>query len=193
VRAAAVLAPELVCGLVLVDPSDEGMLDVVRRSRAAAVTRGVLSAAAWSAPLGMGRLSGRAFARLALAERRQPLDDAAMQATRMSGLLTSRTVHGLRALSAENAALADSLGQLGQLTASTPTPDLPLTVITAAAPATNPRAAAARTEIERLHLLLVAASQRGRHVLAERSGHLVFLDQPELVTQCVRETAELCR
>jgi pimeloyl-ACP methyl ester carboxylesterase len=188
VRAAAALAPELVGGLVLVDPSHEGMLDLVEHSRAASVTGGVLRVAALSAPVGLGRLVGRALARLAGAERRQPLDAAGLRASRMSGLLTSRTVHGLRALSAEHSALAGSLRQLSELTAANPCV-LPLTVITAAAPAGSPRGVAARTEIDRLHAQLVAASPRGRQVLAQRSGHLVPLDQPEIVTQSVRETA----
>lgn len=189
VRAAAALAPELVGGLVLVDPSHEGMLQVIETSRAAAVTRGVLRVVAWAAPLGIGPLAGRAFARLALSERRQPLEPAVLEGARLSGLLTSRTVHGLRALSAEHNALADSLRQLVDLTASEPVPAIPLTVITAAAPSDNPRVVAARTEIDQLHAELVTASPRGLQVFADRSGHLVPLDQPEIITQCIRETA----
>jgi pimeloyl-ACP methyl ester carboxylesterase len=189
VRVAAALAPELIGGLVLVDPSHEGMLEVIETSTAAAVTRVVLRTVASAAPVGIGRLAGRAFARLALAERQQPLTPAERQGARLSGLLTSRTVHGLRALSAEHAALADSLRQLVELTASESAADIPLTVITAAAPSDNPRVVTARAQIDQLHAELVAASPRGRQVLAERSGHLVPLDQPEIITQSVRETA----
>jgi pimeloyl-ACP methyl ester carboxylesterase len=189
VRAAAALAPGMVCGLVLVDPSHEGMLGVIETSRAAAVTRGVLRAVAWSAPVGVGRLAGRAFARLALAERRQPLDPTGEQGARVSGRLTSRTVHGLRALSAEHAALAASLRQMAVLAEAHPALDVPVTVITASAPSDNARVVAARVEIDALHAQVVAAAPQGRHVFAERSGHLVPLDQPEIITQCVRDTA----
>jgi pimeloyl-ACP methyl ester carboxylesterase len=189
VRAAAALAPEMVGGLVLVDPSHEGMLGVVERSRAAAVTRGVLRVVGRAASVGIGRLAGRVFARLTLAEHRQPLDAEGLHAARVSGLLTSRTVHGLRALSAEHAALLGSLRQLAELAGSGPGPAVALTVITATAPSANPQVAAARTEIDELHAQLVAASPRGRRLFAERSGHLVPLDQPEIVSRCVRETA----
>jgi pimeloyl-ACP methyl ester carboxylesterase len=187
VRAAAALAPQQVSGLVLVDPSHEGMLDIVETSKAAALTRGVLRVVALTAPVGVGRLVGRAFARLALAERRQPLEPAQELGARISGLLTCRTVHGLRALSAEHAALADSLRQIAALPAPA---DLPLTVISAAAPSDNPRLVAARAQMDELHEQLVEARPRGRRVLAERSGHLVPLDQPDIITQCVRETAD---
>jgi pimeloyl-ACP methyl ester carboxylesterase len=189
VRAAASLAPELVGGLVLVDPSDEGMLPVVESSRAAGVTRGVLRVTSWLAPLGFGRLAGRAFGKIALAERRQPLDDEQTQGAHLSGLLTSRTVHGLRALSAEHSALVASLREMAALATSEPVPAIPLTVISAAAPSDNPKIAAARAEMDELHTRLVASSAQGRHVLAERSGHLIFLDEPEVITRCVRETA----
>ena len=184
VRLAALRAPELVAGLVLVDPSHEGMLEVVESSRAAAVTRGVLRVSARLAPFGAARLLGRAFAALALAERRQPLDGDEERGARVSGLLTSRTMHGLRALAAENDALMASLRQVRDLA---PAPQIPLTVITASAPSDNAKVVAARGQIDGMHQQLVAASAQGRHVLAERSGHLVFLDEPHVVSRCVRE------
>jgi hypothetical protein len=61
--------------------------------------------------------------------------------------------------------------------------------ITGGSPSPNKRVADARAMIDPLHAELVAGCARGRHVFAERSGHLVPLDQPELVSQCVRETA----
>ena len=183
VRLAAAQAPDRVGGLVLVDPSHEGMLPTVESSRAAAFVRGVLRMTAQLAPLGVGRLVGRGFARLALAERRQPSTDP--QEERLSDLLTCRTVHGLRALSAEQDALADSMRQLAD--AKGHEPDVPVIVITAAAPSPNARVAAARAEIDALHAELVAAGPRRRHVFADRSGHLVPLDDPELVSRCVRE------
>ena len=185
VRLAAAMAPDRVAGLVLVDPSHEGMLPTVESSRAAAFVRLVLRVTGRVAPFGVGRIVGRGFARLALAERRQPPIDPSGE--RLSDLLTCRTVHGLRALSAEQDALADSMRQLAEVSGHEP--DVPMTVITAAAPSPNPRLAAARAEIDALHAELVAAGPRRRHVLAERSGHLVPLDEPELISRCVRETA----
>lgn len=190
VRAAAALAPELVGALVLVDPSHEGMLDVVSFSKAAAVMSGALQVLSWAAPFGAGRVVGRALARMALADGRQPLDDEARAGARCAELLTLRTVHGLRALAAEHGCLEASLRQFVELTASAPAPALPVTVITGAAPSPNARIAEARKQIDGMHADLVAATARARHVFAERSGHLVPLDQPELVAQCIRETAD---
>ena len=187
VRMAAALAPDKVSGLVLVDPSHEGMLDVIESSKAETVTRTVLRLVAWSAPMGIGRLAGRGLSRMALAERRQPLSPAQLEGTRLTGLLTTRSGHGLKALYAEQAALSESLHQLVEVAEREP--EVPLTVITAAAPSPNARIATARAQIDGMHAELVAGRPFARQVLADRSGHLVPLDQPEIVSQCVRETA----
>ena len=193
VRAAAAMAPDLVGGLVLVDPSHEGMLEFVEASKAARVTAGVLRVVAALAPFGVGRLVGRPLAKLALSDARQPLDDEAREGAKCAEMLTLRTVHGLRALAAEHGCLEASLQQFVELTATVAEPDVPVVCITGSAPSPNKRIADAREKIDRLHVELVAGCARGRHVLAERSGHLVPLDQPELVAQCIRETASAMR
>ena len=186
IRLAAALEPAAVGGLVLVDPSHEGMLDIVAASRAATLTTRVLRVLAWLAPMGMGRLAGGGLSKAVLAETRQPHDVAR---ARISAALTLKSVHGLRAVAAEHGCLEDSLRQLLDLRRAGREPDLPLTVISAAAPSTSPRVIDARAQIDQLHADLVAASPRARHVLAERSGHLVPLDQPEIIAECVRATA----
>lgn len=189
VRVAAALAPDRVGGLVLVDPSHEDMLDVAADSKAATVVRTVVQVAALSAPLGGGRLAGRLFGRLALADRRQEPQPDDLERGRVAGLLTARTVHGLRALAAEHSCLEASLQQVKDMRPSIGELSMPVTVITGAAPSSNPRLAEARAQIDPLHAALVAACSRGRHVFAERSGHLVPLDQPDLIAECVREMA----
>lgn len=193
VRAAAAMAPELVGGLVLVDPSHEGMLETLSTSKEVRLLAGALRAIAWLAPFGIGRVIGRPLAKMALSDARQPLDDESRARANRTQLLTLRTVHGLRALAAEHGCLEESLQQFVDLTATAAEPDLPVTVITASAPSPNKRIAEARDKIDRLHADHVAACVQGRHVLAERSGHLVPLDQPELVAQCIRETASAMR
>lgn len=187
VRVAAALRPDLVGGLVLVDPSHEGMLAVIESSKAAATMQTVMRVLAWLAPTGLARLAGRQLAKMTLAEHRQPLDPADAGRAKQSELLTSRTVHGLRGLAAEHTCLEASLRQMLELSGSVP--DVPMTLITAGASSPNQKIADARTQIDAMHAELVAASRHGTHVFAERSGHLVPLDQPELITQCVRETA----
>jgi pimeloyl-ACP methyl ester carboxylesterase len=50
------------------------------------------------------------------------------------------------------------------------------------------------TEAYRLHLALqrelVSRSPKGRHVIAEKSGHLIHQDQPELVVSAIRDVIE---
>jgi pimeloyl-ACP methyl ester carboxylesterase len=186
VRLAAALAPTQVSGLVLVDPSHEGMLSVLESSRAARMTTLVMRFLAWSAPVGLGRIAGRGLSRLALAELRQPPRPDQVEGARLTGLLTTRTIHGIRAMYAEQAALEDSLRQLVELAGREP--EVPLTVITASAPSDEARVVAARAQLDPMHVAL-AARPWGRQVLAGRSGHLVPLDQPEIITRCVRETA----
>jgi pimeloyl-ACP methyl ester carboxylesterase len=187
VRLAAALAPERIAGLVLADPSHEDMLKAADAARQIAVMAAVLRLVAALSPLGAGRLVGRGLAKLTLSEARQPLSDDQRAAADLAGRLTVRTTHGLRALAAENAALPASLQQFRDAVQTEP--DLPLTVITAAAPSTNPRMTAAREAIDALHQQLVEGRPHAAQVLAETSGHLVPLDAPELIVRCVRETA----
>lgn len=189
VRAAAALAPDLVGGLVLVDPSHEGMLDEAADLKMARMFGRALRVMSWLAPYGVARLIGRPLAKLAVSDARQPLHDEARAGAKCAELLTLRTVHGLRALAAEHGCLEESLRQFVEFTETTAEPDVPVTVITGAAPSPNPRIAAARGKIDPLHAELVAKSPRGRHVFAANSGHLVPLDQPEIIVQCVRETS----
>lgn len=193
VRAVAALAPELVGGLVLVDPSHEGMLELAADAKAARGVAKVMRVISWLAPYGIGRVVGRPLGKLALSDARQPLDDETRAGAAIAGQLTLRTGHGLRALAAEHGCLEESLQQFVELTGRVPEPTIPVTVITAAAPSPSARVAAAREKIDRLHADLVAKSPRGRHVFAEKSGHLVPLDQPEIVVQSVRETAAMMR
>jgi hypothetical protein len=117
---------------------------------------------------------------MALAEKRQPLTADQKRDAHVAGLLTCRTRHGIRALYLEQAALADSCRQTAALTE----PDLPRAVITAAAPSGSDRMAEARAQIGALHDQL-----GGRRVLAHQSGHLVPLDEPEIISTTIREIA----
>jgi pimeloyl-ACP methyl ester carboxylesterase len=82
----------------------------------------------------------------------------------------------------------DLLSTAGELRAAGPVPAVPLVVLTA-----RPRWAiagcpdhAVRAELQ---ASLVRLSPRGRQVVAERSGHFIQLDRPELVTAAVRDVA----
>lgn len=193
VRVAASLFPEVVSGLVLVDPSHEDMLSVSPPPKAAAVQTGVIGAIAATSWLGTGRVFSRLYLRMAAGQIRRNVDRAELEDLRRSTMLTVGSASGLRAMQAELAVLTDSLAQVSEVTAENPLPDIPMTLITACAPAKNRMEASARVTIRGLHEALVEQTPSGRLVLAESSGHLVPLDQPELVARCVRETSAAAR
>ena len=193
VRLVASLYPSDVAGLVLVDPSHEAMLedeDALRSSKRFAKAVRLMVA---TAPFGTARLLGRAYAKVVSAQARQPLDEATRELMDQATRLTLCTVHGLRAVSAELGGLPAALEQVAAVTAEHPIADIPLTVITAAAPARSEAERKARETMDELHARQAAAVPKGRRVYAERSGHLVPLDQPDLIAQCVREVAKAAR
>ncbi|HVV74523.1 MAG TPA: alpha/beta hydrolase [Mycobacteriales bacterium] len=190
VRLVASLHPGDVAGLVMVDPSHEAMLDdadAIRSSRRFSKAVRLMVA---TTRFGTARLIGRAYARVVAAQARQPLDDETRTMMETATQLTLCTTHGLRAVAAELVGLPAALRQVADVTAQHPLPDIPLTVITASAPARSGSERKARETIDALHARQAAAVARGRQVYAERSGHLVPLDEPELIAQCVRETAK---
>jgi pimeloyl-ACP methyl ester carboxylesterase len=72
--------------------------------------------------------------------------------------------------------------------------DLPLVVITRGLPdESGPNATAMEAEHRKDHAAVAALSRRGRLVVAERSGHHVQLDEPELVVSVIREVVVLSR
>jgi pimeloyl-ACP methyl ester carboxylesterase len=188
VRLLAQLHPELVRGIVLVDPSHEEMLDAAPVPAAAKVVASVMRAFAVVAPLGVARVAGRAYAGMVAAQLRRNPDEATRERLHRATLLTSCSVHGLRTAAGDLRALPESLRQVREVTRSHPVPPVPLTVITAAAPSRTDAEAKGRLVIDALHAQQAAASPLGRQVLAEHSGHLVPLDQPELVVSCILET-----
>jgi pimeloyl-ACP methyl ester carboxylesterase len=188
VRVLAQLHPELVSGLVLVDPSHEDMLDATPTPRAAKVDATVIRGIAAVAPLGMARVGGRLYSGTVVAQLRKAPDEATRSSLRRTTLLTSCSVSGLRAATAELTGLEAALRQVQEVTASRPVPPVPLVVISAAAPGRSEAEAKGRLVMDDLHVKQAAVSPLGRRVLAEHSGHLVPLDEPEVVVAAVLET-----
>ncbi len=188
VRLVASMFPEIVDGLVLVDPSHEDMLDSPDAARSAARTSKVMSAFALTAPLGTARVVGRLYGRLVAGQIRGTLDRNSRAAVDISVRLNACSVAGTRAAVAELKALPVLLRHAKQLSRES-TANVPVTVISANAPARSRNEEAGRATIRHLHEALAALGPVSRLVLAETSGHLVPLDQPGLIAQCVRETA----
>jgi pimeloyl-ACP methyl ester carboxylesterase len=176
IRAAAAQVPDRIAGLVLVEPSDEGCAPMLapaneRRSRSAT----------WVMPLmtrlGLTRLYVRRLAR-------QLPEHAA------SGM---RAEDGTRAATRTHVAeVVGSLDDLRRLLHEPPAlPDVPVTVISGTV--------ASRLEGEHRPALVAAhqaradAAPQGRHVLAERSGHMVPFTEPDLVVAEILRVLDLVR
>jgi pimeloyl-ACP methyl ester carboxylesterase len=164
VRVAAARAPERIAGIVLVDPSDEGcapMLTEANEKRA--------RSSAWMLPL---------MARFGLLR---------LYARRLAGRLPEPARSGMRSEDATRAAtrthvaeVIGSIADLRRLHDEPPAePDVPLTIIsgTQASRMEGPH----RPALVAAHQARVAAATDGRHVLAERSGHMVPFTEPDLV------------
>jgi pimeloyl-ACP methyl ester carboxylesterase len=191
VRLVASLFPDEVSGLVMVDPSHEAMLDDEAALKSSKRFASVVRLMVATAPLGTARILGRTYSKIVAAQARQPIEDHELMAASTS--LTLCSVHGLRAVAAELVGLPATLQEIASTTAQHPLPPIPLTVITASAPARSKAEESARETIGKLHAQQAAAVPTGRQVLAPRSGHLVPIDQPELIAAAVRETAKAAR
>ena len=176
VRAAAAAAPGRVAGLVLVDQTDEGA-DVFISSTNARQTKIFAKLMPALARLGVLRL----VARRPSASLPEPA------ASRLRSEDT--TVSVARAFAAEMLASIDDLGQLRR--DSPGLPDVPVTLISGARSSRLERGR--RGEVVDAHRARAESLPQGRHVLAERSGHLVQFSEPDLVTAEILRIVEAVR
>lgn len=190
VRLVASLFPDDVAGLVMVDPSHEAMLDDEKALKTSKRFTSVVRAMVATARFGTAPVIGRLYGKAVAGQVRQPLDDLTRDELNVAARLTLCNARGLRAVATEMIGLPDALAEIAKTTAEHPLPPIPLTVISAAAPARNAQEEVARTTMTELHTRQAAAVPNGRRVLAEHSGHLVPIDEPGLVAQCVREIAK---
>jgi pimeloyl-ACP methyl ester carboxylesterase len=185
VRAFAHLYPDDVAGLVLVDASHEDQHQQLpqkaqRQMRMMSAIAGIASKAA---PFGVARLVGPLILRMTIeqAVSKRGLPEAASDANASA----YRAVHTMRSIAAELAALPEMFGEFRVLRAERPLPPVPLLVITRGDHGDMPEGTP--DVWRRLQKELVALSPRGRQIIAERSGHLVPIDRPDLVVDAIRE------
>jgi pimeloyl-ACP methyl ester carboxylesterase len=171
VRRAAAMVPDVVAGVVLVDASDE-VCEVyysgvaIRAQRASAALLPIL------ARTGVLRIVA------ARTGRRLPADARSELAAEDS------TVGAARTMRRELDPFIEDLTRLRDRPAEPPRH--PMTVISGAH---RPRfGAATRTALIAAHAHRASTCPGGRHVLAERSGHLVMFSEPEVI---VAETLRL--
>lgn len=168
-RVAAAELPDLVSGLVLCDPAQEDA-DLYYRRGYALMTR----ATAGLVPLARLGLTKPLVGRVLTVELAgTPMPPAVVAALRQE-MASARAARGLaRELRHLVAGFRELRGEGARPVG------VPVTVISGGV--TRPREARVRSELVACHAALASRSQGGRHVTAERSGHLVPQQQPDLV------------
>ena len=122
-----------------------------------------------------------------------PRDKLPAEAKAMRTWALGRWQH---AVAANNPFEADELLAMGKATAGKEYPlgDLPLVVLTRGLPEDNgPDAKAMEAEHRQDHVAVAKLSRVGRLVVAERSGHHIQIEQPDLVIQAIRDVVEAAR
>lgn len=182
VRSFAATYPDEVAGVVLVDGTPGEFTAATpklqRMLRAQAALVGAL--------VSLRRFGGAALHRR-LELRMMPADARPENTSEVRALL--RTLHQVgpdRGL-AVRAEFRDLLASCTQMV-GLPMPPVPLRVISQGRPSRNARMVAFTDDLRRQHAQQARElSPHGVHVVAGRSGHLVPIDQPEIVVSAVRE------
>jgi pimeloyl-ACP methyl ester carboxylesterase len=172
--------PELVAGLVLIDPADPGMLN---RRALVAIQRLALGLPGVLATFGLWTRIARSIARseAAAAVAEKEAQDALADAL-LENLLSTPA---RKTASAELSGTVQSLSGNPEGVESGPM-DVPLTVLSATAGGTGRKSRAEWTE---RHRLLADASPGGRHVVVE-GGHYLHRDRPDAVTEVIRRQVQ---
>lgn len=186
VRAFAGLYPRGVAGVVLVDPSHEDQLSLL--PRLATLTRWQIRlcrALLAVGPVGRGVLG--AFVRKAYAsECARPLSPFAADVLRRVGERLRRPT-ALRTMVGELAGLETSFTQIRALDVRSPFPPVPLRVISQGRQRSSGPMASMLPRWHALHARLCRLSPDSSHIVAERSGHLVPLEDPGVIVAAVAE------
>lgn len=109
-----------------------------------------------------------------------------------TGFVQRVTWSMMQTLSSKNAGIRSFDENAREIREAGPFPDIPLTVITAGIAPPSWITSREATEIHRSNQReLTALSPKGKQVIAEKSGHLIPMDQPELVIQAIGEMVRL--
>lgn len=167
VRAATVVRPERVAGLVLADATDEGCVPIFRRSFRC------LEKLAHHASCLLARLG---LLEACYRKSLEPLPEDVRRDLHREAF----SMDVMRTRGAELSGLVEAMGTWRD--ASPIMPDIPLTLISGARPDPG-MSTRLREAMNAAHRSRAEQSLRGRHVLAHRSGHGLILTEPELVAQ----------
>jgi pimeloyl-ACP methyl ester carboxylesterase len=167
--------PELVEGLVLVDPSAEQD----RPPHARRLSRLAPAAGLAGHAIGMTGLARFAGPRIRGAVMRRITERGDVAPPELARAVYGRA-HVLGMLLAENAAYRQLAVDLLALRESAPFPEVPLCVITALGDVRGDR-----REWRRAHADIAALSPYGRQIVLPHTRHLVQIDRPEVVAEAV--------
>lgn len=96
------------------------------------------------------------------------------------------------AFSQESVALSISMNQVEQARKTKPFPEIPLIVLSSGKPDFGITQEVLQT-LQELHTDLANESPQGVHIVAHKSGHVIQLDDPELVINAIRQVVEKVR
>lgn len=193
VRAFAAAHPEEVAGIVLVDPSHE---DVFTNEQVAKRGNQVMLALLGSASV-VPSIGGRAllgtYARMMKATFTAPIAPETERLMKLGRQVQRANPSWVRAMRDELRAIPTSCNQMRSLRAQHPLPGVPLRVISQGRPEAKAKAREMAARFREYHADLVALAEDSQHLLAERSGHIVPFDQPEIIIDTVTEVLGRCR
>jgi pimeloyl-ACP methyl ester carboxylesterase len=180
---AAYRHPDLVAGLVLVDPADEEIL-ATAPWRVRAVMSALGAAVRLLYPLGLlGRIIRRGFRPFA----QRLTDDPELLARVLGAYAASyRKWSQVRMFPDENKLSMRSVTPIRQIRAASKLPDVPMIVLSA----TKGLPPSTRDRWTALQVGLTQTVASGEHLVAQDTGHAIHQERPELVTSAVIRVLE---
>ena len=193
VRAFAATYPDEVAGIVLVDPSHEGVFTNERVAKRGNQVMLALLGSASIVPAIGGRALLGTYARMMKATFTAPIAPETDRLMDIGRRVQRANPYWVRAMRDELRAIPTSCSQMRSLRAQHPLPAVPLRVISQGRPEAKARAREMAARFREYHADLVTLAEDSQHLIAERSGHIVPFDQPEIIVDAVTEVLARCR
>jgi len=188
-RLFAIRHPDLVAGLVLVDPAHEDQISRLPPSMDPAVELGPLKIFRWAARLGILRVAGMPVGEASMGIL-PPEQQAGGRAVGLRTEMVDTIYSEIEALPGSFAELREAVAAAGKV----PFRSLPLVVLTheEEKPPTGVEAEAYKAWLQ-MHSEIAAESTAGRQVIVKSSGHFIAVDQPAQVVEAIRDVVDTIR